>query len=561
MDLTPEQVATVDAAYWATLNRIKLQKGVWDFTNRPYLVEPMQSRLRGAPRRRCFMKATQGGFSEEQVNESLWGLIHGYYQRGVMYLFPTTDDVKEFSKARFGPLIQANPTAIGQFVKDTDTVSLKKIGSSFLYLRGGSLTKSLEADQKESSKLRGISVDKVVFDEEDLMDPEVIGKALGRLGDSPVKEEVHISNPTLPGYGISNQFNLSDQRYWFRACSHCGQKVPQGADWEWFLEQANGWICAELVFPDCIKRDRLTGDGFIACRKCGKPVPITNPGLWVPQEPAKSAYMWGYHWSQLSSAANDPAEIMDQYASPPDGNLGDIVRLRLGKPFVSAEDRLTVQQVLSCCTMSEQMSGHPGPCAIGVDVRRHKNVVIGVRSGRERFTVLRVARVESWEDIHALMAAFHVTVGVVDVRPYEDSAREFQKKARSKIWLCEYTDSSAVGVAFNDQTGMVKVNRTEAMDATHRLVVSEKMLELPAICPEIRQFATECAATAKVQETNRKTKQVTFRYRPMGSTPDDYRHALNYFYLAASSGRLPVVGAGGFRQPRPGHAINEYSRR
>src|SRR5512146_2812971 len=217
--MTPniKDMAVVDAAIWADLNQVKLQKGCWSFEGRRYLLEPMQWPLRArrgeAPRRKCEMKATQGGYSELEVNESLHGLIHGHYPRGVLYLFPTTDDVREFSKARFGPLITANPSAIGKYVKDTDTTSLKKVGDSFLYLRGAMLSQHLEVEAHESAKLRSISVDKVVFDEYDLMDPDVAEKAKGRMGDSSVKAEVYISNPTLPDFGIATLFAQSDQRH------------------------------------------------------------------------------------------------------------------------------------------------------------------------------------------------------------------------------------------------------------------------------------------------------------------------------------------------------------
>ena len=123
MTLTPDQVASTSAPYWAAKRwKIKLQKGTFSFEGRQYLLEPMQCAQKNV-RRRCFMKGTQGGFTEEETNEELHGLIHGRYPRGVLVLFPSKDEVSEFSKARFGPLISANPTAIGQYVKDTDTAT------------------------------------------------------------------------------------------------------------------------------------------------------------------------------------------------------------------------------------------------------------------------------------------------------------------------------------------------------------------------------------------------------------------------------------------------------
>lgn len=536
---TLKEMRILDAATWADMNRIKLQQGYWSFVDRPYLIEPLQIHVRGGPRRSCYMKATQAGITESQVIATLWGLLYGRYQRGVMYLFPTTDDVREFSKARFGPLIEANHRTIGRYIQDTDTTTLKQVGDAFLYLRGGTLSKHIDMDAQESTKLRGISVDKVVFDEMDLMDMEVIGKARGRMGASDIKEEVYISNPTIPGFGIDIMFQRSDQRHWFRKCK-CG-----------------AFTCAELEFPDLVGRDS-EGKGYIACKKCGIPTDLRR-GTWVPAEREHSNYMWGYQWSQLSSPNNDPWEILEEYQDPPDGNLNDVVRLRLGKPFINAEDKLTVQQVLACCGASPQLNSHPGPTAMGVDVRRHKNVVIGIRVGSDRYRIVRVARVQTWDEVMQMARRFHVKSAVIDIRPYEDSAREFQRSANFRCYLCEYSESMPMGTQWNENTGIVKINRTEALDASHRLIASETMLELPENCPEIKEFALECAATAKVSVTNKRTRQEVFRYKKCGTDPDDYRHALSYWFMAAQGGRIPVIGESVYAR-RTSHARNDYVR-
>jgi hypothetical protein len=543
--LEPKDIAVEDAAYWANLNKIKLQGGQWSFDDRPYLREPMQmpmlQRMGKAPRKMCSEKATQGGWTELEVNEVLHGQIYGWYPRGVMYLFPTNDEVREFSKTRFNPLISGNPSAIGQYVKDTDTANLKNVNGSMLYFRGARLSLHMEANTKGSSKLSSIPVDKVVFDELDMMDAEdVIVKAEGRMGDSTVKASVFLSNPTIPERGIAIVFGKSDQRHWHRKCG-CG-----------------AWTCAEEEFPDLVAKDK-DGRGYIACKKCGKPTDFRT-GEWVPKFRDKSDYMWGYHWSQLTSARNDPLDILHDYNDPPNGNIGDVVRLRLGRPFISAEDRLTVSQILSLCSnVRLQADAHAGPCAMGVDVRRHKNVVIGYRSGRDRYSIARVARVSEWEDILRMAQRFNVRSCVVDIQPYEDSARQFQKKMKAKTWLCQYRESAPAGTQYHESTGIVTCCRTEICDATHRLISDEKSLELPADCPEIRQFARECCNMAKVEVIDKRTKQIIYRYVKLGEEPDDYRHALNYFYLAAAGGRLSIV-SDRWKKPRQTHAINEYSR-
>lgn len=530
MELTPEQVASENAGYWAILKMIRLQSGNFTFKDHEYQKEIMSSRAR----RRCYMKGTQGGFTEDEVLRSLQGMIYRKYPMGVLYTFPTTDDVGEFSKSRFNPLILANRIAIGQFVRKTDTTSLKKIHEAFLYLRGARLSQKISGEQKESSKMRSIPVDKVVFDEVDLMDEDVIGKARGRMGHSTIKEEVYISNPTIPDYGIDKIFQTSDQRHWFRKCE-CGE-----------------WTCAELSFPDCVKI-RSDGTGYIGCNKCGKEMGIA-PGEWVPQVKENTSFMEGYRWSQLTSTFNDPAEILEDFVNPPEGNLGDVYRLRLGLAYIAAEDRLTEAEVFACCGNYISLHGHQGPCAMGVDVGKTKHIVIGVRIDK-RYEIIKTARLSEWNDIHDMAKKFNVKSAVIDIRPYEDSARQFQNSERYRVFLCEYSETTPAAPVYNQKTGIVKVNRTEVFDATHRLINTPGKLVIPRVCPEIKEFAKQICATAKILETDKRTGRQIYRYKKLGN--DDFRNALNYFWLAATGGKIASIT---LRKNRQKVANNDYAR-
>jgi hypothetical protein len=76
------------------------------------------------------------------------------------------------------------------------------------------------------------------------------------------------------------------------------------------------------------------------------------------------------------------------------------------------------------------------------------------------------------------------------------------------------------------------------LDATHR-VISDKKIKLPKRCPEIDEFARQCCNTAKVLEENKRTGSPVYNYIKLGD--DHYRHALGYFYLAASGTKISVV--------------------
>jgi len=503
------------------------------------------------------MKGTQGGWTLLFVFKSLWGMIHRHYKTGVLYLFPTNDDVQEFGKSRFNPLILSNQLAIGKYVKTTgakgtDTASLKKIRSAFLWLRGARLTRKID-DQDESSKMRSISVDRLVFDELDLMadvDSEfkVIGKARGRMGDSELKEECYISNPTTPNFGIDEIFSKSDQRQWFRYCESCGKHTT----------------CAELEFfenPERLIKVRSDGTGCIVCVKCGKE--LSNfPGEWVPAHPENSGYMHGYQLSQLTSVRNDPAEILKDYNDPPEGNLSDIVRLRLGRPHISAEDKLRKDDVYNCCGDNYSLNSHVGPCIMGLDCMKEKHLIIGARTGSDSYEVYKFPiaigkGLESWNEIYDLCRRFNVKVGVIDIRPYEDAARAFQKRAKFEVWLCEYKETTPLGSIYNPNTGIVGVCRTEIFDATHRLITTPGKLVLPRReTPGMPEFVKQVCSPFKVRERNKKTQQEVYRYRKTGDA-DHFRHALNYFLLAAKDGKVGMATRSGRKRKRQLQAIND----
>ena len=382
-------------AYWATVaNKIKLQKEDFSFIGREYLLEPMSSTFR----RMCYMKGTQGGGSTVEILKSYHGMIFGRLPTGVLYLFPTADDVYDYSRAIVAPLVSANPHVLGKWIKkikgvsNSESASLKTVNGANLYMRGAGLTKIVEGEGV-STKLQGIPVDRVVFDEIEQMNRGVIRKAIERMGNSSVKEEIYIGNPGVPGRGIDELFSGtkevrgSDQRHWFRKCLHCGKEPPSGADWFWFSDYSNGWTCAEEAFPGCVRR-LSDGTGYIRCMKCDKEV-FVRDGKWVPKEKENTDYMHGYRWSQLTSPNNNPAEILDAYNNP-QGNITDVYRLKLGQAYVDRESRLTIAQVMSRCGHDLMNDHDPGPCSFGLDVGKIKHLVIGKRVGTKSYEIVKV---------------------------------------------------------------------------------------------------------------------------------------------------------------------------
>ena len=547
-----EQLMIADAGYWAVACGIRLQAGKFTFHGFEYQVEPMGCTCR----RVCYLKARQCfGATINEVIKDLHGMIKGHYKLGVAHIFPTNDEVGEFSKSIFKPLIAANRTFIGKYVKNvsgaTDTTSLKNVNGAMLYLRGARLSQKVgDSTESTSSKTAGFSVDKCVFDEVDFMDSEALVKYVQSMGMSPHQHEVYLGNPSQEDFGIDLIFKQSDQRYWFRKCD-CGH-----------------WTCAEKSFPGCIKI-REDGTGYVGCDKCGKELPVWNgegSAEWVPDFPDKSDYMHGYMASQLMTPFNDPAEILDALENPPFGDLGNFWRLRMGRAYSGKDEKLRISDVLACCGSDGISLKHPGPCAMGVDVGKVKHVVILTKLPKDRYEIIRAIKIpsgpEGWNQISDLAKKYNVQSTVIDIRPYEDEARSYQRAhggdvANPATFLCEYSDTQMTDFSFNNNTGVVKVHRTGIFDQTHRLFSMEKII-LPRQCPETEEFARQCCNCARFEEKDKRRNIMVNRYRPTGDRQEHFRNALNYGIVACSGHRVGTVSR--YKTQTYAEVDNEYVR-
>lgn len=538
-------LAASNAGYWAEQNKLKLQSGTFSFHEHEYLEEPLNGPTDRKYRayQRCYMKAPQGGFSIAEAIDNIHGMIHGRYPQGVMHLLPTKPAVEEFGKSKYGPIINRNKKAVFNFIKRTglkgaDSASIKKINDAFLYLRSATLNPDDEGDGKSSVSLSSISIDKVDFDEIELMDNESIAKAKGRAAHSKNPEFCYIFNPGGEDSGGDLIWQQSDQRHWFRRCDCTAGDL-------------SSWTCAELDFPDCVKeypdslerRKERKDRGYIACKNCGKPLPFyqgPGTGMWIPSKPDIVDFD-GYRWSHLTSHYHDPLDILEEFIDPPYGNIGDVYRLRLGLPYSSAEDKLKKEVVLRCCGNRQQQMHHRGPCFFGMDVGKIMHLVIGYKVGKEDYEVVRIAKPESFEDAFNIILDYGVKVGVVDIRPYEDSAKKFAAKCREEgmtVFLCQYDDNPAVVSQFNDNNFLVKTFRTGVCDRTHRIFSSGNIV-LPDRSSAMENFAEQCCNVEKYADTNRYGQKV-YRYRACGSRTvgDHFRHAMNYFVTAGDRARV-----------------------
>lgn len=506
----------LDCAHWAYTNKILLDGRPFSFYRHEYQLDPMQE---DAPEQ-CSRKGAQIGWTSIKMLKSIHGLIYNRYPQGVLYLFPTRDDVTDFSKGRFQPLVNDN-TVINRHVKDTDAANIKRIGKGMLYFRGAKSTRTIGGFKKTSSQLKSIPVDRIVFDEVDEMEPSMIDLALERVSHSDVVELDFIGTPTIPDYGIDIRWQRSDQRLWFLRCRACNVETCLEQEFE-----ENGWERQKVLVE--------LEDGRVAkvCRACGREFQPDDERYWVISYPSRSKDLVGWWVSQLNSHYVKPEVILNAFLDPK-RSITETYNSKIGMPYIEAQNRLSIEEVLECCGDDGIASSDEGPCSMGVDQGKGLHVVVGKRAWGSAGRIIHIGEYQDWPELDLLMKRFHVSCCVVDAQPEMRAAQAFSSRFPGRVWLHFYDEKRRGPAMWNEQTMRVARNRTESLDSSHN-EISARQIVLPKQCKEVEVFAKHLHNTAKRLEEDEESGSKRYVYVKLG--PDHYRHAFTYEGLARAFG-------------------------
>ena len=484
-------------ATW-TLSRIRLDDRPFSFAGHEYLRAIYDDT---APHV-VLSKAAQIGGTTWAILRSLHACLQGL---NVIYFFPTRTDVLEFSKSRVTPLLLENPF-LSRLMTDTDTAGLKRIGEAHLYLRG----------MQSTVGMKSVPADMVVFDELDETSPAAKAMARERLAHSDYKRVIELSNPSLPDYGIDEEYERSDQRNWTLKCPACSRWTSPVKEFPAKLGED-----VEIILP------HEDGTHYLACPVCGGELDLAQ-GEWVPDFPDRPIH--GYRISQLFSSKVDPGEILEEYRTTrfPDR----FFNLKIGVPWADLDRRLDTATVLALCGEEPMLTeANMGSYAMGVDTGKLLHVVILQNARRsESRRVVHIAVCRDFEDLDGLMHAFHVSRCVIDGLPETHASRAFAHRHRDRVYLSFFNENQRGEPKWNEEGQIVQMNRTEALDAS-RTAVREKRLVLPRSSPIVERFARHMAADAKVLDEDQTTGIKKYRYVKTGE--NHFSLAFTYAWLAA----------------------------
>jgi hypothetical protein len=375
---------------------------------------------------------------------------------------------------------------------------------------------------QSSIGMKSIPLDMLVFDELDEASPDAKTLAKERLSHSDYRRIIELSNPSIPGYGIDEAYQESDQRHWTIKCQGCGK-----------------WTALEKAFPTKLgERVRVIlprddGTFYRACPSCDTELDLTL-GEWVADYPSRPIH--GYRISQLFSSKVDPGEILRDYQKT--YNPERFYTLKIGIPWVEVENKLSTHEVLALCGDRGLLERSELSCTMGVDTGKELHVVISRRMDPDGEDIKReivfIGTAQGYDELDSLMVRFDVSRCVIDALPEIHATRQFAARHTGSVWLNYFNESQKGSAKWDSDQHIVQVNRTEALDSAKK-GIRDGVVVLPRRSRTVETFAAHLAADAKRLIEDDETGAKSYRYVRTGT--NHYSLAFTYDWLASEEER------------------------
>lgn len=220
--------ADLTVSQWAAQNRVlsrenSAEAGPWRNERTPYLVEIMDAFTDPKISKISVVASSQVGKSELELN--IIGYIIDQDPGSILYIQPTVDDAKKFSRLRIAPMIRDSPT-LRQKVAD---VKSRDSGNTMLQksFPGGMLT---IVGSNSASGLASTPAKYVLGDERDRWalsagtEGDPWGLAEARTTTFYNAKMVDVSTPTDKETSpIAKSFDEGTRERWCHKCPHCGE--------------------------------------------------------------------------------------------------------------------------------------------------------------------------------------------------------------------------------------------------------------------------------------------------------------------------------------------------
>lgn len=483
------------------------------FSDRPYLLDILDD---DAPEHVC-VACAQSGKTVTYLSKILWRLAfpQGRPSRTAIYTFPTEGDVQQFSAARAKRMIRASPF-LSERIGDLDNVSIKQLSNgSTVYFKG------TWTDRAAIS----VPADIRVHDELDRSKPDTLQIYSDRLRNSDDPRTYLFSTPTIPGFGISREWERSDQREWMWECWECGRDqifAPMDGSVPWVANldmETRQW----------------------RCQFCGWAIEHENvmAGRWVAQAP-QNAGVSGYHITGIMPPYSGADRLLGERDKANSSGAEELwLQGHIGLPAVAAEGRITPDMIRFGDWPNAEVSDKP--TYAGLDQGRKLDFIAGDGGGR----IVAVHRYDDWSQVAAAMQAFKVSLLVADSSPDARPVQELIARFPGRVMLADYSLQAVTDDhPWARQGGVprVRLQRTAVLDMARQAIImgadgGDVFPRLP-LEQERVLVGQLCASVRTIEQNAAGIQKAVWR-----ETADDhFRHAHAYYVVASRMGtRFPPI--------------------
>lgn len=481
------QLHKLNPAMWVLDNKfVNENQKPFEFTKHRFMLQPYAD---SSPDQ-VIMKSAQVGWSVAAILKT----IHAakFLGLNVIYVLPTRNVVHDFVTPKVNPMIERNPV-ISEMVKGSNSTSLKQVGDRFVYFRG-----SFHEGEAIST-----TADLIVADEYDRSDQNVLTVYQSRLQASDWGWFWRFSNPSLPGFGVDELFQDSDQMHWFVTCGRCGH--------QWYMDMEPGPEKNHYIDVDM---------QLYLCGKCKKPLGDHDRqnGQWIAKFPSRKRR--GYWLSQLMIPWVSAEKILDQKEQMSIEVFHNFV---LGLPYQASEYMINRDSIIRAC---EPMLASKQNVVIGCDSGKTKHWVMGNDNG-----VFSYGKTDNWEDIERLINMYNATC-IIDALPDFTVPERLARKYPAKVFVHYYSpdNSSSMDVSRRKEGtdfGILQSDRTKLFDALAADIVGKniKFFQHPK---DLDDLIYHCEQAYRIIEPDTRGIMKA-RWETKVNRPDHWLHALAYY--------------------------------
>ena len=404
-------------------------------------------------------KCSQVGLTEIAVRRVLAFLIRNQGTTTIMTQ-PTRQMALNFSTTRVDEIIKESPIIDNIADRSVDSKELKKLGKSYLYIKG----------TKGASSAISVPADFIMTDEYDFSDLAVVGKYNSRLSHSQYKLIWRFSTPTIPDFAVSKEFNQGTQHQRLQKCPYCNHWNNHDFFRDLVILGYDGAI-EDITMDDLLE---INPDNVqMLCEKCRKPMSYHKytKQEWVATHPNR--FIHSYQVRPWHTAAQRMYDVLRQRE---DYELySDWVNFALGQEYIDANQIFDIGKI----HRGDYPMG-PIPMFIGIDFGKECYIVVGHKEAKKLIirVALKVSEHKIKEVVQDLINDYFIVGMVLDALPQTKLSADIRDLLLGSAYTAYYSDNQKELYSIKSNEEDVIISRTKLYDKV--LAVDEINLDAKA---------------------------------------------------------------------------------